>query len=282
MSWKDSPFAGKPIQRGGKNSSKYMPDDSGSKVIRYAALAFVAVAACIVAVVVLSSSNEDVEEVVAEKKERGRIKKARPAKAAIPEKKEEKKPEPLSWKEELRAKLKGMTPEERMDYAFKMIQERKLDLTPTTNTPFRTGLELSMARIFMTRVGDPPPPLHTTFLPIHDEAHLAEILIAKNPVLDGDSDEVKEAKATVEIVKKEMIAYIKDGGDPETFMAHYHNKLQSAFQERRDSLKEIARVAIEEPEIAQGFYDAVNKKLESKGIARIELTEKQKERLGLE
>lgn len=199
-----------------------------------------------------------------------------PKKAPVKEKK------PLTWKEELREKLKGLSPEERFDVAFKMMQERKIDLTPTTNTPFRTGIELSMARIFMTRVGFPPPPLHTTFLPIQDEAHLAEILIAGNPVIEGDSDEIKEAKATVELVKKEMIAYIKEGGHPEDFMAHYYSKLQSAFQERRDSLKEIARVAIEEPEIAQEFYKTINKNLESKGITPIELTEKQKQRLGLE
>ena len=134
----------------------------------------------------------------------------------------------------------------------------------------------------MTRVGDPPPPILTTFIPIQDEAHLTEILFANNPVIEGDSEQVKEAKATVEQVQKEMIAYIKDGGDPQTFMSYYHTKLQDAFLERRDSIKEVARVAIEEPEIAQKFYQEVNKRLESKGIAPIELTEKQKQRLGLE
>ena len=51
---------------------------------------------------------------------------------------------------------------------------------------------------------------------------------------------------------------------------------------RHDVFKEVARVAIEEPEIAQKFYQEVNKRLESKGITPIELTEKQKQRLGLE
>jgi hypothetical protein len=233
-------------------------------------------------VFILSTGKDIGDTPTIEKKPPRKIKTVNAKKSKSPRKVKTEEKKALTWKDELREKLKGLSPEERFDVAFKMMQERKIDLTPTTNTPFRTGIELSMARIFMTRVGFPPPPIHTTFLPIQDEAHLAEILIAGNPVIEGDSEEIKEAKATVELVKKEMIAFIKDGGHPEDFMAHYYNKLQTAFQERRDSLKEIARVAIEEPEIAQEFYNTINKRLESKGITPIELTEKQKQRLGLE
>ena len=194
----------------------------------------------------------------------------------------ESKPKGDPRKAALREELKKLSPEERRDYAFKMMQKREIDLTPTTNRPFRTGIELSMARIFMTRVGDPPPPLHTTFLPIQDEAHLAEILVANNPVIDGDSDEVKEAKATVEMVKKEMASYIKAGGNPEDFMSYYHDKLRVAFEERRESIKEVARIALQEPEIAQSFYESVNKRLKDKGIRPLEFTDRQKEKLGLE
>ena len=249
--------------------------------IRISLIALSALVVCTI-VFILSTGKDIRDNPTIEKKTPRKIKtvNAKKSKSHRKVKTEEKKA--LTWKDELREKLKGLSPEERFDVAFKMMQERKIDLTPTTNTPFRTGIELSMARIFMTRVGFPPPPIHTTFLPIQDEAHLAEILIAGNPVIEGDSEEIKEAKATVELVKKEMIAYIKDGGHPEDFMAHYYNKLQTAFQERRDSLKEIARVAIEEPEIAQELYNTINKRLESKGITPIELTEKQKQRLGLE
>ena len=222
--------------------------------------------------------KQEIQENVVKKAVKEKPKKTRATKKTVKEKQTTR----LTPKEELREKLKKMSREEREEYAYKRIQERKLDLTPTTNHPFRTGIELSMARIFMTKVGDPPPPLLTTFIPIQDEAHLTEILFANNPVIDGDSEKVQEAKATVEQVKKEMIAYIKDGGDPQSFMAHYHKILQDAFIEKRDSLKEVARVAIEEPEIAQQFYLEINKKLESKGITPIELTEKQKQRLGLE
>ena len=269
--------------KSGKNSPKVLPRQSpimrflSNKVVAVPALACFIVA---VLLFVLNSSNDKaIPEKKTQKKVEKRIKTKQPSKPKVVEEEKEK---PVSPKEALRAKLKKMTREEREEYAYKKLQERKIDLTPTTNRPFRTGIELSMARIFMTRVGDPPPPILTTFIPIQDEAHLTEILFANNPVIEGDSEKIKEAKATVEQVKKEMIAYIKDGGDPQAFMSYYHTKLQDAFIEKRDSLKEVARVAIEEPEIAQKFYQEVNKRLESKGIAPIELTEKQKQRLGLE
>lgn len=204
-------------------------------------------------------------------------------KKVLPKPKAVEKPKPKidPKKAALREKVKNMTPEEKRQFAFEMMQNREIDLTPTTNRPFRTGIELSMARIFMTRVGDPPPPLHTTFIPIKDEAHLAEILIANNPVIEGDSDEVKDAKATVELVKKEMVAFIKEGGAAKDFLPYYYDKLRSAFEERRESLREVARVALQEPEIAQTFYEDVNKRLTEKGIRPIEFTDKQKAKLGL-
>ena len=267
----------------GKKTPKVLPRQSLiMKFLSNKIVAVLALACLIVAVLFINlngSSDKAITEKKAEKKVEKRIKTKQPLKSKVVKEEKEKH---ISPKEALRAKLKKMTREEREEYAYKKLQERKIDLTPTTNRPFRTGIELSMARIFMTRVGDPPPPILTTFIPIQDEAHLTEILFASNPVIEGDSEKVKEAKATVEQVKKEMIAYIKDGGDPQSFMSYYHTKLQDAFIEKRDTLKEVARVAIEEPEIAQKFYQEVNKRLEAKGISPIELTEKQKQRLGLE
>lgn len=182
----------------------------------------------------------------------------------------------------LRERLKQLSPDERRELAYEIIKDKKINLEPTTNHPFRTGIELSMARIFMTRVGDPPPPIHTTFIPIQDEAHLAEILIANNPGLEGDSDQVREAKATVEFVKKEMMQFIKGGGSPSEFMSYYYDKLNSAFEERRASMREVVRIAQEEPEIAQEYYEQTEKNLSEKGIRGLEFSLKQKERLGLE
>lgn len=281
MGWNGSDLTGsrKPLSNSCKKAS-----NNSNKLLKPLIFGGLIITA-ITVLFILLFSNQTSDNIPSVEEEKPLVK-AKPKKkniVTIPqETAKDEAPKIKTEKEKLREKIKALTPEERLDLAFKMKQAQKIDLTPTTNTPFRTGIELSMARIFMTRVGFPPPPLHTTFLPIQDEAHLAEILAAANPVIEGDSEEIKEAKATVEMVKKEMLAYIKEGGHPEDFMAHYYDKLQSAFVERRDSLKEIARVAIEEPEIAQDFYKKVNERLISKGITPIELTDRQKQRLGLE
>lgn len=139
-----------------------------------------------------------------------------------------------------------------------------------------------MARIFMTRLGDPPPPMFTTMVPLRDEAHLAEILIAANPVLDTDTEAQRASKEMVVLAKKEMIDYIKKGGQPEDFLKYYHGKLQEAFDIRRESAKSLMSVARDDPSIAGEYLERINKELADKGIRQIELNEKQRKRLGLE
>ena len=182
----------------------------------------------------------------------------------------------------LRQELAKMTKEERMDYAFKEMQSRKIPLAPKTNRIFRTGIEASMARIFMTQLGDPPPPPFTTAIPLRDEAHLAEILIAHNPVLETDTEAQKASKEMVALAKKEMMDYIRNGGNPEDFLKYYHGKLKEAFEFRRESMKSLIQVSRDDPSITAEYLDRLNKELADKGIKQIELNEKQRKRLGLE
>lgn len=177
--------------------------------------------------------------------------------------------------------MKGMTPEQRREFTLQELEKRPIDLTPTTNQPFRTGIELSMARIFLTEVGDMPPPPLTTFLPIQDEAHLAEILIANNPAIAGDSEKVKLAKEIVEGVKKELRAYIKDGGDVESFMQYYYAKLAGAYEERMEASRSVVKLAQEEPDIVYDYIERVNKHLREKGIKEIFLPKHIKEQLNI-
>lgn len=207
-----------------------------------------------------------------------RIQEVTPAPAPKAAEKPEKAPEPK--KPSNREAILKMTPEERHELAVERIRQRGLDLTPTTNRPFRTGTELQMARIFMTELGDAPPPFFP--MPLEDEVHLADILIANNPAIEGDSEKVKQAKEMVELAKKEMRAYIKEGGDPHNFLSYYQGKLWSAFEERNMAAKEMMRVAREEPDIAADFCAAANKKLEEKGIKPFELPQKIKQKIGME
>ena len=178
----------------------------------------------------------------------------------------------------LRAKLKGMTPQERMDYLFERMKNTPIDFAAKTNRPFATGVEQVISSIFMTRLGDLPPP--TPGIPIRDELHLAEILIANNPALEGDSERVKEAKAVVEAAKKELRQYIKEGGDIKDFLEYYRGQLVQANMEWRESQKSVMRVIREDPGIAVDYVKAVNKRLAEKGIKPIMLNSRAKDKIG--
>ena len=183
-------------------------------------------------------------------------------------------------KAERAAKLKAMTPEERWNFLFEEARNKPLDLTPSTNQVFKTGTEQMMAWIFTTELGGMPPPL--PMISIHDEAHMAQILTAKNPALEGDSEKAKEAKAMVELAKKELIKFIKEGGSVDEFFEYYRGELVQAHNEWQDSQKSVMKVIREEPEIAADYIREVNARLNEKGIRSVKIPPKLLEQLGIE
>lgn len=230
----------------------------------------------------LFSGGEDKPAPSAKLQAPSTIKEVAPAAAPVykEEPKVEKEPDHSEEIRKRREMLKKMTPEEKAQYRIDLIKSRPPDLTPTTNHPFRTGTEIQMARIFTTELGDPPPPFFP--MPIQDEVHLASILVSNNPALETDNEKVKDAKQMVELAKKEMREYLKEGGDPHEFLQYYHGKLTDAFQQRTMYAKEIVKVAKEDPDIALEFYEEANKKLAEKGIKPVKLNKQLKQRLGVE
>jgi len=183
-------------------------------------------------------------------------------------------------KRERSAKLKAMTPEQRLNYLYEEAKRMPIDLSASTNQAFRTGTEQAMSWIFTTRLGDPPPPLPV--FSMRDDAHMAEIILASNPALETDSEKVKDAKFMVEQAKKELIEYIKQGGNVDEFMDYYRGQLILANQRWKDSQKEVMRVLREEPDIAADYVREVNKGLAEKGIKPVMVPTKYKESLGIE
>ena len=167
------------------------------------------------------------------------------------------------------ARLKAMTPEERLEFLYDEAKKRPLDLTPSTNRVFRTGVEQVMSWIFTTKLGDPPPPLPR--MSIFDEVHLAEIIIADNPVLETDSEKVKECKEMVALAKKELIAYIKEGGNVEDFLAYYRDQLKEAYHDFTSAKQKIFQAYIdgEDPEVCRVYAEQVNAELARKGIKQV-------------
>jgi hypothetical protein len=169
------------------------------------------------------------------------------------------------------ARIKAMTPEERLEFLYEEAKNRPLDMTPSTNKVFKTGIEQVMSWIFSTRLGDPPPPLPQ--ITIFDEVHLAEIIIADNPILETDSARVKECKEMVALAKKELVKFIKEGGDVEEFLTYYRDQLREAHHEYVAAQRKIINAYKEgiEPEVCRAYADQINAELAEKGIKQFEV-----------
>jgi hypothetical protein len=176
--------------------------------------------------------------------------------------------------------MASKTPEERREIRFQKFKEKELDMTVPSNRVFRTGTEQIMSWIFTTQIGDLPPPLPK--IPDSEMAHFAKILMSDNPLKDGDTEFTANAKEMVALAKKEMIDYIEKGGTPEEFLDYYRGQLVQAHEKRKNMRGEVMKVLREEPEIAQQYLDELNKNLSERGIKEIQLSDKQKERLGLQ
>ena len=135
-----------------------------------------------------------------------------------------------------------------------------------TNTVHRNSTEQALLDIFTCNVGDPPLPL--TDLPKDDLTNMWSILTSPNPVTDTDAEEVKIAKETLEVAKKEMAKFVQEGGKPDEFLSYYHGVLEKAYKKRMLATEEIYKVLEEQndPEIARAMLKRVNKELRAEGI----------------
>ena len=135
-----------------------------------------------------------------------------------------------------------------------------------TNTVHRNSTEQALLDIFTCNVGDPPLPL--TDLPKDDLTNMWNILTSPNPVTDKDAEEVKIAKETLEVAKKEMAKFVQEGGKPDEFLSYYHGVLEKAYRKRMLATEEIYKVLEEQndPEIARAMLKRVNADLRKEGI----------------
>ena len=207
----------------------------------------------------------------------GKIAEAKPASTPKAAEKKAEEPDP---KAERRAKLAKMTKAERLEYFLEEAKKRPLDLTPSTNRVFRTGTEQVLGWIFTLKVGSVPPPLPP--IPIRDEAHMAEILVSDNPALEGDSESARHAKEMVELAKKELRQFVKQGGEVSEFMKYYHGQLVQAHQEWQDCQRSVMQMIRDDPDLAPDYIREVNKRLSDKGIKPVNVPKKLQEKLGLE
>lgn len=264
-----------------KRSSKTVkPKGASSNKAKIVMLAGVALIGIVTVFFLMKQRPVAEQPPVKEKKQSGVVKEVKPSIPKV-EKVEpvEEAPKVDQEKAARIAKLKAMTPEERMQYLFEEAAKKPIDLTPSTNRVFKTGTEQVMSWIFTTELGAMPPPLPR--IPIRDEAHMAEILMAKNPILEGDSEKAKEAKQMVELAKKELIKFIKEGGSVDEFFEYYRGELVQAHNEWKEAQKSVLQIVREEPDLAADYIREVNDRLSAKGIRSVKLPPKLKEQLGI-
>lgn len=179
-----------------------------------------------------------------------------------------------------RATLKDIPKSEREEYILKKMVSVPLNMSTPTNHAFRTGTEQVASWIFTTRIGDTPPPLPR--ISIRDEAHIREILATSNPVLEGDSEKIADAKRTVEEVKKLLAEYIDKGGNAQEFFSYYHSQLKEAHKEWQQNQIAAMKILKEDPESAPALIHEWNAELEKKGIKPIFIPPKYRHLIGQE
>lgn len=242
---------------------------------------FAAVVASVASVFIcLTRQPEDTEPVV-KPKHSGVITEVTPT-LPVPRQEPKSVEPPAPPKPDFTAKykeMKALSPKEREDVRIAALQERPLNLTPATNRIVNTATEQLMGWIFMTEVGELPPPLPK--IPDHEMLHFAEILMADNPVYEDDSERTAEAKEAIRLAKKELAEYIKKGGEPGEFFRYYRGELEQAYKSRQIAKQSVQEILRQEPEIALEYLDKVNERLESQGIKKITLHPKQLEHFGI-
>ena len=140
--------------------------------------------------------------------------------------------------------------------------------------------EQLMVSIFETELGDIPPMIPV--IPQVDEQKVMTAINKMHVAEAGDSEETKNAKDLVNLVKKELKKYLDDGGDVNSFLQYYCGQLQSAFEERNLCKETMSRVLnTEDREMAQEMYVKLTEQLQSKGIKPFTLNRRQREYLGI-
>ena len=152
---------------------------------------------------------------------------------------------------------------------------KDIDWDRITNRTFKTGTEQLLSWICHTELGDMPMPIPS--LGEEERDNLVAILISHNEIKESDSEEAKNAKEMVDYAKREMLEFIKEGGDPDDFMQFYFQELKKGFEKRNNYRDEVEQVIEEEPELAAEFVEKVNEVLDAEGIKPLRYDEEAKE-----
>lgn len=147
----------------------------------------------------------------------------------------------------------------------------KVESKPTVKRTFHTGTEQVLSWLCHTELGEPPMPPPP--IPETEMENLANILVSKNEIEEDDSPEAANAKQMVDAAKKEMVKFIKEGGDPDEFMQYVFREQMKAFETRNTANEMYEEILENDPEMAREFAKKANEKLAEQGIMPIHIPE---------
>lgn len=272
MGWNGSGAGKTRLQTDGVRNSARRNSSAGSRNVLVVGVTIAVV--CAIGLLVMFFRGDGETKADKGKSDVRMIKEAKPAAAPVYKETppEEKKPT-AEDRARIRAEIMKLSPEERYERVLQRLRKVGLPDQPRSNRLFRSSIEQKMAMIFTTEPGDPLPAFPPR-MTLHDEAFLAEILIGDNPIVDGDDDRAKMKKEAVQLAKKELIQYIKEGGDPDDFLEYHYTKLKQAHQEFADARKSVFETLKNDPDIAGPFIKKVNERLRARGIKEIVIPQK--------
>ena len=150
---------------------------------------------------------------------------------------------------------------------------------PLPVSVFGSGVEQVLSMVFNCEIGTLPPPL-----PVISDAEsrkIWDILKSRIEVMEKDDDKTAAAKEMIDFAKKEMSAFMEQGGDPDKFLKFYHGELRRAHELREMFRRELEKAIDEKPDEAADMYRAMNEALAKDGIRGLDLDDEDRERIGL-
>jgi len=88
---------------------------------------------------------------------------------------------------------------------------------------------------------------------------------------ETDSERDRDRKETVAAAKKELLAYVKEGGSVNDFLRNYRTELRAAHETWKMMQREAIRTMERNPEEAPVIISEMNKRLEEKGIKHLNI-----------
>ena len=213
-------------------------------------------------------SNGEATSSSLQKKERGRIKEVAPAAAPkSPEVEKEGKRESVGGSKAGK-KGKEALPSERRQLtgaALRIAEAEKLGIKPK----FEHESECFLAMYAEPGKPVPPPPISKQLI-----EDMKQALIEPIRVEEGDSEETAALKSVVQGMKKELIAFIKDGGDIEGYFKELDKRQQHEYDmyaEANTSLMKMVNDPDASPEESYEYFKKVNETLDQRGIRRLHI-----------